>query len=89
MKTKTSFQSLYSHPGFRALARFKSGVKGDQRARVVQLRRHQKKPFVPSVESRFAISTTGASIGSEIWTPGIRAYIWTSNTAASPVRSAA
>ena len=46
MKTKTTFSQLYNFPGFRALARFKSGIFQDSHARVVALARRKKKRSV-------------------------------------------
>jgi hypothetical protein len=46
MDNKTSLKDLYSFPGFRALVRLKPHPE-DADARVVALRRRQKKVFVP------------------------------------------
>ncbi len=48
MNTKTTLNSLYSFPGFRALARLKV-VPGDSGARLVTLRRRSKKRLAPVV----------------------------------------
>lgn len=63
MKIKTTFSQVYSFPGFRARTRFKSGVKGDSNARVVELARHQKKRFVPYVEQYLGVFTTTEHTG--------------------------
>lgn len=89
MKTKTSFRSLYSFPGFRALARFKCGVKGDPVARVVQLVRRQKKRLAPVAAGRSRVSALNGPTASGIWTPPTRVCIWTSNIGAWLVRTAA
>jgi len=63
MKIKTTFSQLYNFQGFRAKSRFKSGVKGDSNARVVELTRHQKKRFVPYVEQYLGVFTTTGYTG--------------------------
>lgn len=82
MKTKTSLRSLYSFPGFRALARFKCGIKGDPKARVVQLVRRQKKRFAPVADERSEVFAPGEPTASGIWMPPTCACIWTLNTGA-------
>lgn len=89
MKTKTSFPALYSFPGFRARARFKCGVKGDPKARVVQLVRRQKKRFAPAAAERSGVSAPGESTAFETWMRQTPAFIWTSNTGAWLARTAA
>ena len=37
MKTKKSLSEIYSFPGFQARAKFKKGVLGDSKARVIAL----------------------------------------------------
>lgn len=72
MKTKRTFAELYSFPGFRAKAKFK-GVFGDPHARIVELRRVQKKRHAPSaggVGGAFTITeyteyATGTAAGCE------------------------
>jgi hypothetical protein len=80
MKTKTTFSQLYNFPGFRARARFKSGVFKDSQARVVELIRRQKKRFVPVAGSRHEASTTVELTASAIWMPGACGSIWISST---------
>ena len=63
MKTKITFSQLYDFPGFRAKARFKSGIKGDHKARVVELTRHQKKRFVQYAEQHHEVFMTTEYIG--------------------------
>lgn len=89
MKTKTSLRSLYSFPGFRALARFKCGVKGDPKARVVQLVRRQKKRPALAAGEQSRGSAPGGLTAFGTWTPRTRAFIWTSNTGASLAQTAA
>jgi hypothetical protein len=89
MKTKTSFRDLYSLHGFRARARFKCGVFGDPKARVVPMERRQKKAPAPTVGDGFMGSATGERIAPAIWTLETSAFFWTSNTGAWPVPTAA
>ncbi len=59
MKTKTSLKDLYSFPGFRALIRLRPHPE-DPDARVVTLRRRQKKVLVPAADMSSAVfMTTG------------------------------
>ena len=48
MKTKKSLSEIYSFPGFRARVKFKKGILGDQKARVLDLIRRQKKTICSS-----------------------------------------
>lgn len=70
MKTKTTFSQLYNFPGFRAKTRFKSGIKGDPQARVVELARRQKKRFVPYVEQYPKVFMIIGYIGSVTYLQG-------------------
>jgi hypothetical protein len=89
MKTKTSFRALYSFPGFRARARFKRGVMGDQVARVVKLERRQKKVSALLVAAWCMVSGAAVFTASVIWMPAALASTLSSNTGAFPARSAA
>lgn len=82
MKTKTTFSQLYNFPGFRALARFKSGIFQDPQARVVSLIRRKKKRFVPGASIPGRVSTIIGFIGFVIWLPATLESIWNSNTGA-------
>ena len=79
MKTKTSFSQLYDFPGFRAKERFKSGVKGDPKARVAKLARHQKKRFVPYAEQHRGIFTTIEYTGSATYLQEEREFMLNSS----------
>jgi len=79
MKTKTTFSQLYNFPGFRARARFKSGVFQDPKARVVELVRRQKKRSVPVAEHRHGASTIAEHTASAIWMPEALEFTWTSS----------
>jgi len=76
MKTKKSFSEIYSFPGFRARAKFKKGILGDSKARVVELVRRQKKRFVQPAVNHPEVTTISASTGSEISPVGICGFIW-------------
>jgi hypothetical protein len=89
MKTKTSLRSLYNFPGFRALARFKCGIKGDPKARVIQLVRRQKKRFAQGAAGESTVFAPGEPTASEIWMPPTCVSIWTLNTGAWLARTAA
>lgn len=61
MDTKQSLKDLYSFPGFSALVRLKPHPE-DADARVVTLRRRQKKVFVPVVAMLKAVFTIAGYI---------------------------
>lgn len=88
MKTKTSFSQLYDFPGFRAKARFKSGVKGDPKARVVELARRQKKQFVPYAEQQPEVFMTIEYTGFEIYLPEKCGFMLNSSIGESIARCA-
>ena len=82
MKTKTSLRDVYSPTGFRARSRFKCGIMGDPKARVVQLERRQKKAPALAADNRSELSAIGGRTARAIWTPEASASSWTSNTGA-------
>lgn len=61
MKTKTSLKDLYSFPGFRALIQLRPHSE-DPDARVVTLRRRQKKVLVPVADMSSVVFTTAGRI---------------------------
>jgi len=77
---KTTLSSLYSFPGFRALSRLKDDP-DDPGARIIVLRRRQKKQPVPVAVASEA-STIASRIGSETSTPAAFASISSLSTAA-------
>jgi len=81
MKTKKSFSEIYSFPGFRARAKFKKGILGDPKARIVELVRRQKKRFVQPAANHPEVSTINVSTRSEISPVGISGSIWNLHTA--------
>jgi len=76
---QTTLSSLYSFPGFRALATLKEAP-DDPEGRVIVLRRRQKKQPAPAVIDNPA-STIGPPIGFGIWIPVASASTWSSSTA--------
>jgi len=88
MKTNRSLKELYSFPGFRALARFKSGVFQEPKARVVELVRRQKKRCVHAAGRAAEATTTRRRTACEMWTLVERRSIWNSNTAGLIAESA-
>ena len=87
MKTKTCFSELYSFPGFRAKARFKSGILGDPVARVVTLVRRQKKQHAAAVAKSIVAFTTVAYVKLAISAAAIGASILSMSYAVSTARS--
>ena len=81
MKIKTSFSQLYSFVGFRAKARFKSGILGDPKARIVSLEGRQKKRYVHSVVIPVVVSTIIGCIECVILIVEIIESIWSLSTA--------
>ena len=78
METKLTLKDLYSFPGFRALTRLKSNLE-DPDARVVMLRRHQKKvPALAVAEFNPAI-TTEKFTAFGTWPAAVRECILNSN----------
>lgn len=69
MNTNTTFSQLYSFPGFRARTRFKCGIKGDPKARVVALVRRKKKRCVRFVGRYPEASTIIKPTGHVTWLP--------------------
>jgi len=83
---KTSLQSLYSFPGFQALATLKEAP-DDPGGRIIVLRRRQKKQLAPAVIVKRA-STIGRPIRSGTSMPAASASTWSSNTAGCAARGA-
>lgn len=82
MKTKTTFSQLYNFPGFRARARFKSGVFQDPGARVVELVRRQKKRFAPDASAHLVAFMIGEFTEFATWTLAATGSTWTSSIGA-------
>ena len=88
MKTKKSLSEIYSFPGFRARVKFKKGVLGDPKARVLDLVRRQKKRFVQVAARIPRVITINAFTALEISTAGICGFTWSLNTAESTAKAA-
>lgn len=88
MKTKKSFSEIYSFPGFRAKAKFKKGILGDPKARIVELVRRQKKRFVHPVVKLPEVIMTNVSTRFEISPVVTCGFIWNLSTAGSTVNIA-
>jgi hypothetical protein len=65
----------YRFPGFRPMAKIK-GVFGDPKARVITLRRTQKKRYAAVVELHIEVITTSRRDAHEICLAGMLGYIW-------------
>lgn len=65
----------YRFPGYRPQSRIK-GEFGDSKARIIQLKRTQKKQSVDVVEKHIGVITTGRYAESGICPVGMRGYIW-------------
>jgi hypothetical protein len=81
MKTKKSFSEIYSFPGFRAKTKFKKGILGDPKARIVELVRRQKKRFVQAAANLPRVFMISVFTGSEISPVVTCGFIWNLNTA--------
>ena len=79
MDTKTNIKDLYSFVGFRAQATLKAHPE-DTEARIVTLRRRQKKRLVPAVAKVKQVSAIEASMLYGIWMPRQPVFIWSLNT---------
>jgi hypothetical protein len=79
MTTPETIKGLYSFPGFEALLRLRK-VPEDPGARVITLRRRQKKIFAPVAGIPRAVFTTAKFIVSGIFPEPAFAYGLNSNT---------
>jgi hypothetical protein len=87
MKTKTTLNTLFSFPGFRAQTHLK-GILGNSPARIITLKRRQKKLFAPPVAPYTTAITTSSSTVYAIYPPVTLASTWSSNIAASTAAGA-
>jgi len=83
---KTTLRSLYSFPGFQALAALKE-IPEDRGARIIVLRRRQKKQPV-LVDTVKRASTIGVPIRFGTWTPAASASTWNSSIAGYTAKGA-
>lgn len=86
MKTKKSLSEIYSFPGFQARAKFKKGILGDSKARVIALVRRQKKRFVRVAVNPPKVIMINAFTALEILIAGICGFTWNLNTAESTAK---
>jgi len=86
MNTKTTLKDLYSFPGFRASARLRPHA-DHPGARIVTLKRRQKKRFVPAGRST-AVGTTAGSKRFVTLTQVTRRFTWSLKFAGFNVTSA-
>jgi hypothetical protein len=77
----------YRFPGFRPMAKIK-GVFGDPKARVITLRRTQKKRYAAVAERHIEAITTRRPDVYEIYLAGMLGYIWNWKCGASNARGA-
>ena len=75
MKIHKTLNELYSFPGFRACSKLK-GMFGDSPARIVTLKRRQKKRYAVHAARRRVASTTARLIKCATWIPGILGFTW-------------
>jgi hypothetical protein len=87
MDTQTALQDLYSWPGFRACGRLQQHPL-DPLAKVILLRRRQKKVSAPAAARRYAKSVPGARTWFGIWMLPGRPFTCNSNTVGSNARIA-
>ena len=87
MRKHKRLADAYRFPGFTPSMTVK-GVFGDPKARVVELKRRQKKLSALCVVVRLAVFTTASGVVFVISPAGTRACIWRSNFAVSNVGDA-
>lgn len=75
MRKKRRLLDEYRFPGFSPRAEVK-GIFGDSNARVIKLKRTQKKQYA-GVAARFiGVTTTRRCVGYGIYPAGMHGYIW-------------
>lgn len=82
MKTKTTLNSLYSFPGFRALSKLK-GILGDSPSRIVTLRRRKKKQPALYAAIPSAVIMTRVFTECVTWIAAGHGFIWSFPTLGS------
>ena len=85
MKNPRSIRALFAFPGFTAASKL-VGVFGDRYARVIQLKRRKKRPFVHTVVIAAEGVTTNVSCGSVISRLPTGGSTWSLNAGASIAR---
>jgi len=86
MGKKKRLLDEYQFPGFRPLSAIQ-GIFGDPRARVIRLKRTQKKQFADAVAQPIADTTTRKCSIHGIYPAGIPAYIWKQRSGESSAKS--
>lgn len=75
MKKINKLLDVYAFPGFRPLTAVK-GIFGDNKARIITLKRRQKKLFAAAAALPIKASTTERSGGSGICPAAMSGFIW-------------
>lgn len=88
MGKKRRLQDEYQFPGFRPMSKIQ-GIFGDPKARVLILRRIQKKRFADAAVQHIADTTTRKYNEQGICLAGMSAYIWMRKSGESSVRNVA
>jgi len=88
MGKKRRLLDEYQFPGFRPLSKIQ-GIFGDPKARVIILKRIQKKRYADAVAQPIADTTTGKLNGHGICPAGMPGYIWKQRSGESSARSVA
>jgi len=87
MGKKRKLLDEYRFPGFRPRAEIK-GIFGDPKARVIQLKRTQKKQYAGIVAQFIGVITTRQCVRFGIYRVGARGFIWKWKSEESCVGSA-
>ena len=88
MGKKRRLLDEYQFPGFRPMSKIQ-GVFGDPKARIIRLKRTQKKQFADAVAQLIADTTTRKCSRHEICPAGMPGYIWKQRSGESSAGSAA
>ncbi|OGV97665.1 MAG: hypothetical protein A2W53_08060 [Nitrospinae bacterium RIFCSPHIGHO2_02_39_11] len=75
MRKKRRLLDEYQFPGFRPKAGIQ-GIFGDPKARVIRLKRTQKKQYAAHAEQFIGVITTRRCVGYGIYHAGMRESIW-------------
>jgi hypothetical protein len=75
MAKKNRLLDEYCFPGFRPRAKV-NGIYGDSHARVIHLKRHQKKHIVAPVEQLAKVFTTASLNERVTWGAAVNESIW-------------
>lgn len=75
MEKKRRLLDEYRFPGYSQRAKIK-GIFGDPKARVIRLKRTQKKRYAGVVERFIGVNTTRRSVGSGIYPVEMHGFTW-------------